>query len=69
MIMSFISERVKSLREKNFVYTNFFLKVMLFMRLNVKKYDRARQATDDNTVHVLQTRSECVVLLAFPWQQ
>jgi hypothetical protein len=42
----------KVVEKKNFMFKNFFLKVMPFMRLNVKKYDIARQATDDNIVHV-----------------
>ena len=45
---------------------------------NVQKYGRARQATDDNTLHALcmldnydyiHTHSEYVILSAFPRQQ
>ena len=46
---------------------------------NVEKYGRARQATNDTTMwpmlfpcwitKAVDTRSECVIHIAFPWQQ
>jgi hypothetical protein len=38
---------------------------------NVEKYDRARQATDDNIIRHMRsacTHSKYIVLLAFAWQ-
>jgi hypothetical protein len=58
---------------------NFFLPKSCHYRGNVRKYGRARQATDDNiiqlmrvacwTIKITYTHLEYVILVASPWQQ
>jgi hypothetical protein len=63
----------------HFMFNNFFFWKSRHLWDNVEKYGRDRQATDDNIIQHMHfacwitkatnTHSECVMLLAFPWQQ
>jgi len=44
-------KRCRENQNTNFVFSNFFLKIVPFVRKCGKKYYRVRQAADDNMAH------------------
>ena len=69
-----VGERIRT--HISWSVTVFFFENRAVFLDNVEKYCRARQATDDKMVHVhccipkvKNTRSECVIIIAFPRQK
>ena len=76
MFQTRVVEKIKT----HILYSKlFFLQKFYHLWYNVEKYGRARQATDDDIMWVMNfacwitkatdTYSECVILITFLWQQ